>query len=95
MGSWTLLGGTPTPSEGPDMLTREYRSVFGGPGCAYKGPALPCGSLIQLSAFWIYHLFWSRGALGATHVVRSGAVHRAARDCRTGTVSSYCSKGYP
>jgi hypothetical protein len=27
-------------------------------------------------------------------MVGSGAVHRAARDCRTGTVPSYCSKGY-
>jgi hypothetical protein len=28
-------------------------------------------------------------------VVGSGAVHRMARDHRTGTVSSHCSKGYP
>jgi hypothetical protein len=27
-------------------------------------------------------------------VVGSGAVHRATRDSRAGTVSSYCSKGY-
>jgi hypothetical protein len=29
------------------------------------------------------------------HVLGSGVVHRAARDSRTGTVSSYCSKWYP
>jgi hypothetical protein len=28
-------------------------------------------------------------------VVRSGAVYHATRDSRVGTVSSYCSKGYP
>jgi hypothetical protein len=28
-------------------------------------------------------------------VVGSGAVHHATRDSRAGTVSSYCSKGYP
>jgi hypothetical protein len=28
-------------------------------------------------------------------VVGSGAVYRAARDRCTGTMSSYCSKGYP
>jgi hypothetical protein len=28
-------------------------------------------------------------------VVGSGAVHRVTRDSRAGTVSSYCSKGYP
>jgi hypothetical protein len=30
----TLLGGIRTPSKGPDMLTWESRTVFGGPGCA-------------------------------------------------------------
>jgi hypothetical protein len=29
------------------------------------------------------------------HVEGSGAVHRATRDNRASTVSSYCSKGYP
>jgi hypothetical protein len=28
-------------------------------------------------------------------VVRSGAVHRSARERRTGTASSYYSRGYP
>jgi hypothetical protein len=28
-------------------------------------------------------------------VVGTGVVYRAARDRRTGTMSSYCSKGYP
>jgi hypothetical protein len=34
-------------------------------------------------------------SFGTTHVLGSGAVHRTARDSRMGTVSSYCSKGYP
>jgi hypothetical protein len=38
---------------------------------------------------------WSRGGPGAAHAEGSGAVHRATRDSRAGTVSSYCSKGYP
>jgi hypothetical protein len=34
-------------------------------------------------------------SFGMAHVLWSGAVHRAARDSRTGTVCSYYSKGYP
>ena len=34
-------------------------------------------------------------SFGTAHVLGSGVVHRTARDSRTGTVSSYCSKGYP
>jgi hypothetical protein len=43
----------------------------------------------------VYRLLWPRGGPGATHVEGSDDVHRAARDSRVGTVSSYCSKGYP
>jgi hypothetical protein len=43
----------------------------------------------------VYRLLWPRGGPGATHVEGSGAVHPATRDSRAGTVSSYCSKGYP
>jgi hypothetical protein len=32
----TLLEGIWTPSKGPGMLTWESRTVFGGPGCAYR-----------------------------------------------------------
>jgi hypothetical protein len=43
----------------------------------------------------VYHLFCPHGVSGTAHVLGSGVVHRAARDSRTGTVSSCCSKGYP
>jgi hypothetical protein len=48
----TLLGGIRTPSNGPDMLTWESRTVFGGSGCAYRGLMLPRGGPIQLIASW-------------------------------------------
>jgi hypothetical protein len=35
------------------------------------------------------------GGPGAVHVEGSGVVHRATRDSRVGTVSSYCNRGYP
>jgi hypothetical protein len=34
-------------------------------------------------------------SFGTAHVLGSGVVHHAARDSRTGTVSSYCSKEVP
>jgi hypothetical protein len=43
----------------------------------------------------VYHLFCPHDILGTAHVLGLGVVHRAARDSRTDTVSSYCSKGYP
>jgi hypothetical protein len=43
----------------------------------------------------VYRLLWLRGGPGAAHVEGSGAVHRATRDSRAGTVSSYCSRGTP
>jgi hypothetical protein len=45
-----LLGGIRTPSKGPSTLTWESRTVFGGPGCAYRGPVLPRGGPVQLIA---------------------------------------------
>jgi hypothetical protein len=48
----TILGGIWTPSKGPDTLIWESRTVFGGPSCAYSGPALPRGGLVQLIASW-------------------------------------------
>jgi hypothetical protein len=44
----TLLGGIRTPSKGPGTLTRESRATIGGPGCAYRGPALPRGGPARL-----------------------------------------------
>jgi hypothetical protein len=43
----------------------------------------------------IYRLIRPRGGPGSVHVVGSSVVHHATRDSRAGTVSSYCSKGYP
>jgi hypothetical protein len=60
--AWTLLGGIWSPSEGPDMLTWEFRTVIGGPGCAYRGPVFPCGGPVQLILPRMYHLFSPRGA---------------------------------
>jgi hypothetical protein len=62
----TLLGGIQTPSKGPGTLTWESRTVFGGPGCAYRGLMLPRGGLVQLIASWDISSFlatwrpWSR-----------------------------------
>jgi hypothetical protein len=62
----SLLGGIRTPSKGPDMLTWGSQTVFGGPGCAYKGPVLPRGGPVQLIASWDISSFlatwrpWSR-----------------------------------
>jgi hypothetical protein len=46
----TLLGGIRTPSKGPNTLTWESQTVFGGSGCAYRGPVLPRGGPVQLTA---------------------------------------------
>jgi hypothetical protein len=45
----TLLGGIRTPSKRPDTLTRESRATIGGPGCAYRGLALPCEGSARLT----------------------------------------------
>jgi hypothetical protein len=48
----TLLGGIQTPSKGLGTLTWESRTVFGGPGCVYRGPVLLRGGPVQLIASW-------------------------------------------
>jgi hypothetical protein len=40
------------PIQGTWHGTWESRTVFGGPGCAYMGPALPRGGPVQLIAPW-------------------------------------------
>jgi hypothetical protein len=79
------------PCPGTSLWPEPYSGVLGrigGSGRAYRGP-------VQLVHPEMYHLFSPRSATWATHVVGSSVVHRAARERRTGTVSSYCSKEYP
>jgi hypothetical protein len=40
-------GSGPHPRD-PDTLTRESQATIGGPGCAYRGPALPRGGPARL-----------------------------------------------
>jgi hypothetical protein len=40
-------GSGPHPRD--PTLTRESRATIGGLGCAYRGPALPCGGLTRLT----------------------------------------------
>jgi hypothetical protein len=55
----------------------------------------PVGVRTHCRHLGVYRLPWPRGGPGATHVEGSGAIHRATRDSRAGTVSSHCSSGYP
>jgi hypothetical protein len=88
-------GGVGPHPRDPVILPWESRAVIGGPGCAYRGPVLLCGGPVQMVHPGMYHLFSPHGASCAVHVVGLGAVHRAARGCRTSTASLYCSRGYP
>jgi hypothetical protein len=45
-----LIRRDPDPIQGTRHATREFRTVLGGPGRAYMGPALPRGGLVQLTA---------------------------------------------
>ena len=67
--SWTVrtsLRGVRIPPKGSGLLTWESRTVFGGPGCVYRGPAFPRGGPVQLIAPWDISSFlamwrpWSR-----------------------------------
>jgi hypothetical protein len=55
----------------------------------------PVGVRTHYRHLGVYRLLWPRGGPGAAHVEGSGAVHRATRDSRASTVSSYYSNGYP
>jgi hypothetical protein len=55
----------------------------------------PVGVRTHYRHLGVYRLLWPRGGPRAAHVEGSGAVHRATRDSRAGTVSSYYCKGYP
>jgi hypothetical protein len=57
----TLLGGIWIPPKGPVMLAWEPRTVIEGPGCAYRGPVLPCGGSVQLVHPGTHHPFPPRG----------------------------------
>jgi hypothetical protein len=62
------------------MLTRESRAIIGGPGCAYRGPVLPRGGLVQLILPGMYHRFPPHDAPWAAHMVGSSVVHHLARE---------------
>jgi hypothetical protein len=85
------------------------RSLHRGPGHA-RGGSGPCPEVRSVRTgvrhfpmgvrtlcryAGIYRLIRPRGGPGSVHVVGSSAVHHATRDSRAGTMSSYCSKGYP
>jgi hypothetical protein len=95
MGDPVLTWRDPNTIQGTRHAYLGSRIVFGGPGYAYRGPVLPRGGPVQLIASWDISSFLAMWHPGAVHVVGSGAVHRAARDCHMGTGPSYCSKGYP
>jgi hypothetical protein len=52
MGGPDLTREDPDPIQGTRHANWESRTVFGGPGCAYRGPAFPRGDLVQLMAPW-------------------------------------------
>jgi hypothetical protein len=94
---------------GPDPTQRGPRPVLGvrfvpvevldpalrsGP-CMEGSGTFPWGSRPTVDILEDNVLLRPRGGPGAVHVVGSSAVHHATRDSRAGTVSSYCSKGYP
>jgi hypothetical protein len=92
---WTLLGGTWDPSDGPGIPFWESRIIAGGSSCAYRGPVFLRGGPVPMIHPRVYHFPSPRGAPRPSHVVGSGAVHRAARGRRTCTTYLYCSRGYP
>jgi hypothetical protein len=67
----------------------------GGPVRICRGPALSHGGPDPLLIPWrilsSLVTWWPRGRLRGG----VGCVHHETRDSRTGTASSYCSKGYP
>jgi hypothetical protein len=77
----TLLRGVRTPSKGSGLLTRGSRAVFGGPGCVHRGRRHLEEVWTRRCCLGVYHLFCPRDVLRA--------VLRAARDSRTGIMSSY------
>jgi hypothetical protein len=52
MGGPDLIRRDPNSIQGAQHATWESRTVFGGPGCAYRGLALPCGGPVQLIVSW-------------------------------------------
>jgi hypothetical protein len=55
----------------------------------------PVGVRTHCRHLGVYRLLWPCGSPGDAHVVGLGAVCRATKDSRVGTVPSHCSKGYP
>jgi hypothetical protein len=77
------------------MPSWESRIVIEDLGCAYRGPVFLRGGPDPMMHPRVHHLSLPRGAPRPGHVLRSGAVLRAARRRRTCAASLYCSRGYP
>jgi hypothetical protein len=50
MSGLDLIRRDPDPIQGTRHATWEFRTILGGPGRAYRGPALPRGGPVQLTA---------------------------------------------
>jgi hypothetical protein len=92
----------PDPPEGSGTRPRGPVCICGGlephPEVRVVHPGVrhfPVGVRTHCRHLGVYHLHWLRGGPGAAHVEGAGVVHRSTKDSRAGTMSSYCSKGYP
>jgi hypothetical protein len=80
---------------GPDPTQRGPEPILGVRYVHTRVRHFPMGVRTHCWYLGAYRLLWPRGGPGAIHVVGSSVVYLATRDSRVGTVSSYCSKGYP
>jgi hypothetical protein len=103
----TLLGGIWTPSKGPGTLTQESRATSGGPGCAYRGPVLPCGGPARLThpgcIIFPCHMvpldlpmWWGRAlfTVWLRNGVRAPRLHTVVRGTPVSGYRQYCSSIY-
>jgi hypothetical protein len=61
------------------MPSWEFRTVFEGPGCAYRGPVSLYGGPDPMMHHGVYYLSLPRGAPRPSHVVGSSVVPCVAR----------------
>jgi hypothetical protein len=66
-----------------------------GSGLCIQGSSIPSRRSGSADTSWIYHPSLPYGAPSSAHMVGTSDVHCVAKERRTGTASSYCSKGYP